>query len=288
MSSKIQFLSYSLSLLLGVAGVFATGARCDTPPAATTTVRLDLTKQGALQTKVTVEAKRQPINDFLAALTAQSQVVLKVPPELPVAAARITAHLEEFALADAMLCIERLYNMRWSRLSEREWILNHVVGSDLDRDLGKLGDIKWFSWRQGSVESRSEDGQVNWTAKVLANFDEERLRQKKGVPFGELPEDVQQGIRRRFERRARLQLVKGYARARVFSIEPHPLDVSSKLFGDINEARAAGLNVSAGIKPVTGIVVVAHATDTGQDFTLNLKPQLPETPRAAQDNAAAK
>lgn len=288
MPNKIQILPCSLFLLLGLAGVSATGARCDTPPAATTTVRLDLTKQAALQTKVTVEAKRQPINDFLAALTGQSQVVLTVPPELPVAAARITAHLEDFALADAMLSIERLYNMRWSRVSEREWVLNQVVGSDLDRDLGKLGDLKWFSWRQGGARSRSEDGQVNWTAKVLANFDEERLRQKKGVPFGELPEDVQQGIRRRFERRARLQLVSRYARARVFSIEPHSLDILSKLFGDINEARSAGLNVSAGIKPVTGIVVVAHAADTGQDFTLNLKPQLPETPDAAQANPAAK
>jgi hypothetical protein len=210
-------------LLLSSTFLSPIDARSDTPAVNGFVPSIELSTVAPLQVKVTLEAKQQPIAEFLAELTKQSHIKLSVAPDVPVATARVTARLSDYALADAMLGLEQLYNIRWSRVSDGEYILNRPVGNEFDRQLAKVGDIGRFSQRQYGILFYGEDGKISFHQEVAAQADIAQMRSVEGVPVAELPDDVQAAMRRRIEHLSSLWLVELFYGARVPVVDGYTL-----------------------------------------------------------------
>ena len=190
---------------------------------------VDLSLPAELQTPITIEAKAQTLSEFLASVSAQQSVALKVSPEaLPTAL--VTVHLENYSLSQLMLSLQRLYNYRWSRVSEREYVLDTPQGTALDSALGQLGDLSWLDVRQR--KPHLEESAVQWMPQVLDAFDRRDLQQPNGVAWNELPAEIQQGVRNRLEMRSRISLLQRLAEARVAEVEEYPIEISPRLGRD--------------------------------------------------------
>lgn len=233
----------ALSCALGGLALWAPPSGAADPPvaptvpaaadAATVPGDIDLSQQAGLQAKVTIEARRQPLSEFLASVSAKQPVALKVPPQL-LQEALVTVHVENYPLSQLMLSLQSLYNFRWSRVSAQEYVLDTPVGTKLDAAVGQLGDMDWLDFRLHKPQPHppGEEPIVNWTPDVVAMTDVRQLRSPGGVPFNELSEDVQRGIRGRLEARARLSLVERLAQARVETVQAYPLTIFPLLARD--------------------------------------------------------
>lgn len=233
---KLPFCSAAAFFLPTVLLLFATSARCDEPDDNPPPLVNELSQQEALQVKVTLEATHQPIKEFLAELSQQGHITLSVPDASPAAGKLVTAHLENYALAEAMQSLEQLYGVRWNQVSEHEWSLNQPVGNDFDRYLGQLGDFKWFNWRIRNLQAHTAEAQTDF-ATELAGIDWNQLRMKEGVNVSQLPNDLQSIVRRRAEQRSSVNLVEQLFRTRVPLIDSYVLKIGPSYAADpIQEA----------------------------------------------------
>lgn len=187
------------------------------PPLDENTIRVEAT----LQVPVTFEAKRQKLPEVLAALQAQSGVTLSVGPDSPLAAKLLTARAKAMPLAHVLGSLCRLYGAAWVRQGEA-FEMRSNGRSTLDNAMWKLWYTKYNALRDALANP------IDWNQEA-ENLGANRLQQKDGVAFEELPEDIKQQLRAQLETQDVAKLAIALDAARLPNLEGSTVEVRSEL-----------------------------------------------------------
>ena len=165
-------------------------------PAATMTLdKATLQKDIALQATISLEARRMPLSELLAAAQKQSGIILKAAADSPATRALMTARLKDVTLASLMTSLSRIYDVRWTK--EGGGYTMH--GSDKDAlsyRLIRYQGLDASGFQDREAANREDDALAE---EIVNSLDREAWKTPEGVPVTELPEDVQDRLRGRFE-----------------------------------------------------------------------------------------
>jgi len=196
-----------LGILLSCFPVASRAAETTTLGPTAAAQALALQANPALQMKVSFEARRQPLTDFLADLQKQSGVTLAAAPDAEVAQLRITARVRDMPLCEVMSALSRLYRVFWNH--EKDTYVMH--GSDwnaVEQELLQVGDMNKSNAYLLSRVLRQRGTEI--AKAILPHANVSALKTREGFPVASLPQELQQELRRNFEARVAAEIVRGY------------------------------------------------------------------------------
>jgi len=218
-------------LAMAMAALLPTAARCqpDATGALHDTVLsgADLTGEAALQTKVSFEAKSQPLSALLRDLSKQGNAVLAAGAALHADDLRVTARVKAMPLGALLKELGGVYGAVWTKNALGEYLMELSAPSgqgEVEQKLPLLEsvDTSLFLARQ---KNGGNDPRELINA-VLDSVDEASLR-KDGVAFSSLPPEVQQKVRDGLTQAVVFQLAHSLKRARIEEIEKNRLHVET-------------------------------------------------------------
>jgi len=169
-----------------------------------------LSREPALQAKVSFEVKRQLLSDLLTDLHKQSGVTLMAAPGSLAGAVRVTARVKEMPLAEVMESLAHLYGVSWSRNAGNTYTMHGSDRSEVEQNLLQMGSMGEAT---GRYLARTEQQRNELSNAILAQTDAAALKTHEGFPVSALPVDLQRELRRQMEARMSIGLVKAYQKA---------------------------------------------------------------------------
>ena len=179
----------------------------------------DKVKLGA---KITLQAKRQPLSEVLATLSAQSGIALD-GGELATTK-RVTLSVRDMELRDAMASLEELYQADWQVQGENQYQLRPRTLLPWQRTLAQLGNLSLWGYyrtdwsRPFAPPYLTAEYAFDWEG-LLKKMDIKAVSSPEGVPLSTLPPELQAELRRISSWRSKLQAVRGFARSRLSEAE---------------------------------------------------------------------
>ncbi len=219
---------------------------------------LELQKVEALQVKVSLEAKRMPLNELLATLQQQSGVALQSSEAFPAAKTLVTLRVREMSLASFMGALSRTYGVHW-RENNGGWQMQPSDQSALLFKLQRASGLR----PENDIEQREivRQQQDDWAKEIYFSVDENvwsspqdvklddlppQLQQsmlvKQGVSVKGLPDEIQAAIHRRINASLSSQLIERYRQTLLLKDEKLVLKLS-KINPDTPVFFAQDLNI---------------------------------------------
>ena len=165
-----------------------------------------------LTAKITLQAKRMPLSEVLAALSQQSGITLNGGATTK----RVTLSVHDMELREAMVALEDLYQADWQAQGEKGYLLHQREMLPWQRNLAQLGNIDdWGYYRTRWSRSFAPPYLTTTYAydwqELLDSLDRQALESPEGVPFSSLPPEMQSEIRRVTSWEIKHQAIEGAA-----------------------------------------------------------------------------
>lgn len=168
------------------------------PAAPVTMAILDkaaLQQDAVLQATISLEAKRMPLRELLAAAQKQSGVTLRATKDSPATRALMTARLKEMTLATLMISLARIYDVRWTK-DGAGYTMHGSNNDELSYKLIRYQGFNSTGFQDIEARNREDDALAD---EIFYSMDQEAWKAPDSVPVSALPEDVQDRLRERFE-----------------------------------------------------------------------------------------
>ena len=158
----------------------------------------ELVAEAPLSAKVSFEVKRMPLAELVALLQKQSGVTLALAEDAAKMQARVTARVQKMSLASVLGAFQRMYGVRWSRAANG-YTMHASDRGELHLKMLQTGEPLYYRFRYRRTPSYYEqiEREAELAGEVLENLDFEQLKTPQGVPFSDLPPDLQQRVRDR-------------------------------------------------------------------------------------------
>ena len=171
----------------------------------------DLEAEGALGTKVSVEAKRQPLGKLLATVRQQSGVTLSPAEGTPAPTALVTLRVQEMPLATLMGALSRVYGVTWAKQSPTTYVMQPSRLDPLQTLLLQSGGDELLL-KHGAMQTL--DGLMPDSSALIQEINAElngpEPNSPRGVPITTLPPDLQQSLRQEFEGMTASDIINSY------------------------------------------------------------------------------
>ena len=174
-----------------------------------------------LASKITLEARRLPLPEFLQELQKQSGAQIQLAPDSPFAEKSVTATFKDMKLADVLRSLHRLYGIQWQQAAPSQWIGNTSEKADLEYQLLRLGDMDIYE----KQSARSRWMQTKWFDKTGA-LNAANLSSATGVSLSQLEPQLQKMARADCQNVAGGRLISSFARAVPAALEEEWLHFS--------------------------------------------------------------
>ena len=183
-----------------------------TPAKAMKLETANLDQEPALATAISLEAKRLPLSELLAAVAKKSGVSLKVAAGAAVQGAVFTGYIQDMPLRSLMSTLSRLYGVIWTKSGEQQFTMHDSEHGELYVKLLQRGDLYVPRTMQ---EARQEIQQRQRAVRglvqeILNTVGMPALHSREGVPFSALPPLLQSSLRRSMEEGAAGSLIGPY------------------------------------------------------------------------------
>ena len=161
----------------------------------------------ALESKVNIAAKSQPLSELVTNLQTQSRVTLTC--DLPrLGKSLVSAHATQMPLADAMMALAQLYDVRWEKSGDA-YAMRDNDHSAIEQRLLQLGDMQ-ASFIAPRMVPPYYQNRIDSDRKLSAAVTSQlgaALVSSGGGAFSDLSEDLQSQIRQKIEMNAAEQVV---------------------------------------------------------------------------------
>lgn len=159
-----------------------------------------LSAEAALQVPVTLQARRMPLKELLAALQEQAGVTLNATAEFPVNNIRVTARFKAMPLSEVMNALSHLYSAHWLK-TEAAYVLNPGNLTALSHKKSRAKGLT-SNYMVLADYKLLQENHAALAAEVYDSVPEEKWKAIGGVPFSELPPDLQKRVRAVIEENA--------------------------------------------------------------------------------------
>lgn len=150
------------------------------------------------EVKVTLEARRLPLRQVLAAVEKQTKVALTVAPDTFIQEPKLTLAVMQMPLREWMESLATLYDVRWEASGPGAFELQSSGRSEVARGLRRMGtEYNYWAWpfqRAHRPDYLPERIAPDWKGLVDNNLDLKTLN-NTGVPLTDAPPELQQAVR---------------------------------------------------------------------------------------------
>ena len=178
-----------------------------------------LARETTLQSKIFLEARDQPLPEFLQAVQESSGVTLQVLAPSPLTSKRVTVRTEAMPLHELMSALAHLYGANWQRAGQ-SYQMKPAALSDFDRELLRIGDS---AARNAPEQSVSSAQRRELATQILESVGQEKFADGSTVSLSQLPEKLRDQIRHSIQARAASTLLEPQAAALPFLIDNYRL-----------------------------------------------------------------
>ena len=158
------------------------------------------------------DAVRLPLNQVLQQAQQQSGVTLALSPSIE-ATAPLTLHVENLTLGRFMGALGRLYQFSWQKQAKKSYLLvenpkpqlaPHLqtlwqVALQKGQDFGNSSNLFNPKWEEYVNQPNEVNGWLLEQEALQAVENDPRLHSAQGVPFTDLPEDVQARLKQSYK-----------------------------------------------------------------------------------------
>ncbi len=170
-------------------------------PAPAKGLRLDPASDVALSQKVTLELKRRPLDETLAALGEKVGVAVSLSPEMKAEGTLLTLGIAEMPAHEVMAALTRLLGLEWSKNAEGGYLGGRGTRTALETQLLQARKIS-LAPLKGETAARharqlQEAGEL--LTEITLALGQAALAQPEGVAFTELPDELKSVLRLRVQ-----------------------------------------------------------------------------------------
>jgi hypothetical protein len=181
------------------------------PPALNTMLESGLAADVVVpDAKITLEARRLPLREVVAAVAKQTKVALTIAPDTFDREPKLTLALTQMPLREWMESLATLYDVRWESNGPDAFRLQASGRSEGARGLRRMGtEYNYWNWsyRQAQRPDYLPARAVpDWKGMVDDNLDLNALN-TTGVPFTAAPPELQKQVRATVEHHIATELL---------------------------------------------------------------------------------
>lgn len=162
---------------------------------------------------ITLEARRLPLPEVLAAVEKQGGVTLQIAPGTFARAPKLTMAVAQMPLREWMDTLAKLYDVRWQANGAQTFALQTCGRDELAHDIRLVGELYNYEWdwfyRDGMPDYLKGRPVFPWKQVVDDNLDLAALN-AKGVDLSTTPAELQQAVRHDIERQVAVQVLEWY------------------------------------------------------------------------------
>lgn len=231
----------------------------------------EIESDAALQVKVSVVAKGQPLGEVLLDLQKQSNLILTPKVDESITNKRVTAYIEELSIAQVLTGLSRLYGVRWTKSSPNTFEMLPSDREALEMELLQVGKLSDIRLRYSSNLIQRAD-RPNWSQEIQKYINVETLKSPVGESPSVLPPDLQAKLRTEAEEKAAFPIVGEQHALMEASINDYVLRVAIPRTNRVRQNRMA---------PQPQITV---DTNNGKSFDLITPKPITSSPKPPAQN----
>lgn len=153
-----------------------------------------------LAAKVSVDATRQPLGQFLSEVTKSSKIALELPTDKDEQKLMISAHVQDMPLSDLMNTLSRLYGANWVKDGIQTWRLVAGHRSPVEMELQRVGFLPWYKFREVNTSARNlRKANFDTFAAQLVIEAGNDILSPTGIPLSSLSPNSQKELRNQVE-----------------------------------------------------------------------------------------
>lgn len=160
-----------------------------------------------LKSKISLEAKRQPLSELLNKLAQRNGVQLTIATNAPKQSSLVTGRVNQMPLGALMGALARVYGSYWTKESATEYVWHPIPLNPLQSAMLRAGRSDYFT-KGATWETTKEKRQQLLEIEQEIADEVGETKTPEGVAVSTLPDDTQEKLKRALSEVASKQIVE--------------------------------------------------------------------------------